>query len=249
MIIVVNKHTHIPTENDFYIGRGSPLGNPYTSIQGKQTKAQFICNTREESISNFYNYIIEKILIKDVLICNELNKIWKAVKAGKTVNLVCYCVPKSCHGNIIKNIIESKINKHKTYKGEILILEKNQIAVVGTNTQGRHGKGFALICNQKYGLPYGIARGLHGQSYGIVTKDLTKKIHPSRTPDQIKEEIKGLYECARLNPHLNFKVPYNCSSANLNFYSAQEMADFFKSFEIPLNIEFEEEFYKLIVKV
>jgi hypothetical protein len=32
MITVVNKYKHTPTENDVYIGRGSALGNPFTSI-------------------------------------------------------------------------------------------------------------------------------------------------------------------------------------------------------------------------
>lgn len=111
MINVVNKHTHTPTLNDILICRGTPLGNPYTSIQGYKTKAEFICNTREESLSNFYSYILDKIASKDKVICNELNRIWKIANAGGEVNLVCYCVPKPCHGNIIKNIIESKIKK------------------------------------------------------------------------------------------------------------------------------------------
>lgn len=31
MIKVVNKHKHESTDNDIYIGRGSPLGNKYSS--------------------------------------------------------------------------------------------------------------------------------------------------------------------------------------------------------------------------
>ena len=108
MITVVNKHKHISTDNDVYIGRGSALGNPYTSIKGKKTKAKVVCNSREESIKSFDIYIRQKISEKDKKICDELNRIYKMVKEGD-VNLVCFCKPKSCHGDIIKKIIEEKL--------------------------------------------------------------------------------------------------------------------------------------------
>lgn len=102
MIAVVNKYKHTPTENDVYIGRGSVLGNPFTSIKTGKTKAEFICNSREESVKNFREYIEEKIARKDKKICDELNRIYKMPQ----VNLVCFCKPKSCHGDIIKTLIE-----------------------------------------------------------------------------------------------------------------------------------------------
>lgn len=111
MIRIVNKRTHKPTKNDFYIGRGSPLGNPYTS-KNSPTKADFTCDTPEQSVTLFEEYLIKKIKNKDVKICNELNKIWKSAKKGD-VNLVCYCAkinePFICHGNIVKKIIEQKL--------------------------------------------------------------------------------------------------------------------------------------------
>lgn len=108
MITIVNKHTHKPTVNDFYIGRGSPLGNPYTSMKTK-TKAQFRCETREESVNQYEKYILEKVRIKDKQICDMLNKIYLAAKQKKDVYLVCFCAPKLCHGNVIKKIIEKKL--------------------------------------------------------------------------------------------------------------------------------------------
>lgn len=38
-----------------------------------------------------------------------------------------------------------------TYEGKIEFLEPNQIFVFGSNTQGRHGAGAALIAKQKFG--------------------------------------------------------------------------------------------------
>lgn len=111
MITVVNKHKHTPSTNDIYVGRGSILGNPYTSIQHKETKAEFVCSSPQESLTKFHEYFREKIITKDKKICDELNRIWKIAKLGQQVNLVCYCAPKPCHANIIKKIIEEKIIK------------------------------------------------------------------------------------------------------------------------------------------
>ena len=104
MITVVNKYKHIPTENDVYIGRGSVLGNPFTSIKDKVTKAEFICEDREQSIESFREYLKLKISQKDRKICDELNRIYKM----KEVNLICFCKPKSCHGDVIKEVISAK---------------------------------------------------------------------------------------------------------------------------------------------
>lgn len=135
----------------------------------------------------------------------------------------------------------------KTYKGEISELKSNQIFVFGSNTQGRHGKGSALIAKNKFGAKNGQSSGLQGQSYAIITKDLTKKIHPSISKKFIIEQIKDLYEYAVKNEDKEFLIAYS-NSKNLNYYSPQDMANMFSSFDIPINIIFEENFSKLLKK-
>lgn len=108
MIKVVNKYRHEVSDNDVYIGRGSPLGNPFTSQPLGKTKANTQCTTREESINNFREYIKEKIKNKDITVCNELNRLYKQALT-KDLNLVCFCSPLSCHGDVIKEIIDEKI--------------------------------------------------------------------------------------------------------------------------------------------
>lgn len=136
----------------------------------------------------------------------------------------------------------------KTYKGEATKLKPNQIFVFGSNTQGRHGRGSALCAKQNFGAKYGQAYGLQGQSYAIVTKDLTKYKHPSITSDHIIEQIKKLYLFAEENPNLEFIVAYSGSGSNLNSYTNQELADIFSCTEIPNNIIFEKEFSNLLKK-
>lgn len=109
MIKVVNKYKHEPSNNDVYIGRGSPLGNPFTgSKKVENTKAAFQCSSREEAIEKYEKYLRLAIYENESYICNEMNRIWKMAKNGD-VNLVCFCKPKPCHGDIIKKIIEEKL--------------------------------------------------------------------------------------------------------------------------------------------
>jgi len=133
----------------------------------------------------------------------------------------------------------------KTYKGNILKLKPNQIFVFGSNTQGRHGKGAALKAKERFGAIYGQAYGLQGQSYAIVTKDLTTYKHPSISSEHIINQIKKLYLFAEENRNLEFLVAYSGTKINLNGYSNQEMFDMFFTLEPPKNIVFEYEFSKL----
>lgn len=69
---------------DIYIGRPSKWGNPFEI--GKD-------GTREEVIEKFRNYILNSDLLYDIM---ELD--------GKILG--CWCSPKACHGDVLKEIIE-----------------------------------------------------------------------------------------------------------------------------------------------
>jgi hypothetical protein len=109
-IEVVNKYRHPPTSSDVYIGRGSVLGNPFTgSRRIEKTKAQFQCESRESAIEAYQAYLLRKIQSRDPAVCRELNRIFLKAKQ-EIVYLVCYCAPKRCHGDVIRQIIEDKLN-------------------------------------------------------------------------------------------------------------------------------------------
>ena len=136
--------------------------------------------------------------------------------------------------------------KRKTYSGFVTYLHDNQIFVFGSNTQGRHGKGAALTARVKFGAIYGNPEGIQGKSFAIITKDLTKKAHPSRTTAQIISQINKLYEYATLHPDKEFIIAYKCGDNNLNAYSSEDMAKMFASRDIPENIVFDKLFYELV---
>lgn len=136
--------------------------------------------------------------------------------------------------------------KRKTYSGFVTYLHDNQIFVFGSNTQGRHGKGAALTAKVKFGAIYGNPEGIQGKSFAIITKDLTKSTHPSRTTAQIINQIDKLYKYATLHPDKEFIVAYKCGDNNLNGYISNDMAKMFASIVIPQNIVFDKLFYELV---
>ena len=104
-------------------------------------------------------------------------------------------------------------------------LEKNQVFVFGSNTQGRHGKGAALTAITKFGAIYGQSKGLQGQSYAIVTKELRSNYNPV-TLDEIKQGVDNFIQFTKDNTHLTFfVVEIGC---NLAYFTVEEIAPLFK---------------------
>ena len=89
-IIIVNKHHGKSGE---YIGRGSPLGNPF--IIGTH-------GTREQVIAKYAFWLQEQIDKGNQIVLNELNRLGNKAIDEKGLALQCFCYPKPCHGEVIK---------------------------------------------------------------------------------------------------------------------------------------------------
>jgi len=109
-ITVVRKGAPVaPGATRIYVGRGSPLGNPFTHRDG--TTAPHQVGTREEAVSNFATYLKEKLAQKDERIRKALNQIALAAKNGKQVELECYCAPHACHADVLAQVIAERLNQ------------------------------------------------------------------------------------------------------------------------------------------
>lgn len=86
MKILNKRHYKKLPYNSIYIGRPSKWGNPF--IIGKD-------GDREEVILKYKEYLFNSGLIDDI---HEIE--------GK--DLVCWCSPLPCHGDILKEILEYK---------------------------------------------------------------------------------------------------------------------------------------------
>ena len=77
-------------------------------------------------------------------------------------------------------------------------LEKNEIFVFGSNLEGAHGGGAALMAYRKFGAVWGQGVGLQGQSYAIPTMQ--------GGVETIAPYVDEFIDFARQHPELTFLV-------------------------------------------
>jgi len=81
------------------------------------------------------------------------------------------------------------------------------VFVFGSNLQGRHGNGAALLAKTRFGAIPGVASGPQGSAYAIPTKS-----KPTRRPEDvlplevIAREIDRFIAYAAQRPHVRFFV-------------------------------------------
>lgn len=105
-IRVVAKHAHAPTSCDVYIGRGSPLGNPFSHKKG--TKADFVVESRDAAIQHYWAWLDQRIAERDPTVMRALADVYDRAKFGN-VNLVCFCAPLKCHGEVIAEVVSKHL--------------------------------------------------------------------------------------------------------------------------------------------
>lgn len=99
------------------IYRPNILGNPFTHIKDKQTKAQYVVNTREEAIERYSHYFDVKYA-SDLNFKKAVDAIYELYKSGAKLYLECYCHPQRCHGDIIAEKLQQRLIKEKLKKYE-----------------------------------------------------------------------------------------------------------------------------------
>ena len=163
------------------------------------------------------------------------------------------------------------MSERKYWSGKkITALKENQIFVFGSNPKGSHGAGAAKTAIDNFGAIKGKGRGLMGQSYGLVTKNLKwdvgfyeketgitydKGDYKSVSPEQISDNVKELYECARNNPDKEFlivyqndKWPNGQGKKSLNgYYPLETLGFLMDNKEVPDNIVFHDS-YKIEIE-
>lgn len=152
------------------------------------------------------------------------------------------------------------MNRYRFWKGDkITSMTGDNIFVYGANPEFRNGRGSARDARQFGAKPFGGGRGIVGNTYGLVTKNLKPGFYERETgityekagyrsvsPEQISANIEDLYACARNNPEKKFFIAYKNEGSNLNGYSPKEMWDLFtKNKKVPGNIRFHNSFKSL----
>ena len=146
-------------------------------------------------------------------------------------------------------IQESTTTEREYTPENITSLNPNEVFVFGSNAEGAHGKGAALIAKQKFGAIQGQAEGLQGQSYAIITKK-DWRVEKSSTLTEIGNGIMKFVSFASRNPDKKFYVTKIASS--LAGYTIPEIKNLWKQvnevwehdmfYDIPNNIILPKEF-------
>lgn len=89
-IRIVNKHHG---ETGEYIGRGSPLGNPFAIDINKGWD-------RQRVIDLYQVWLTHRIVNKDPVVMKELYRLKELMSKGQ-LKLQCFCKPQACHGDVI----------------------------------------------------------------------------------------------------------------------------------------------------
>ena len=114
--------------------------------------------------------------------------------------------------------MDSNMDQKRVTPERITQLEENEIFVFGSNLEGAHGGGAALLAWRKFGAIWGQGVGLQGQSYGIPTMQ--------GGVETIKPYVDEFIAFAKQHPELTFLVTrIGCGIAG---FTNEEISPLFK---------------------
>ena len=105
-INIHNKRVSNPVDG-VYIGRPSVLGNPFSHLKG--TLADYSVSSRDEAVDRYETWLRSEIKTNKVVI-KEMRKLYKKFVDSGHLDLVCWCYPARCHGDVFKKLILEKYN-------------------------------------------------------------------------------------------------------------------------------------------
>lgn len=103
-ITILNKH-HLKCDDPtaIYIGRGSPLGNPYPVAE----------HGRDPAIELYKVWLDEQMKAGNLAVLTQLDRIANEVIDRGEAKLLCFCKPAHCHGDHIANVVLDKVREYK----------------------------------------------------------------------------------------------------------------------------------------
>src|SRR5690348_106670 len=113
-VVVVNRHTYSGPQDStyFYIGRGTPLGNPWSDKQN--TAALYRVETPQQAISKYNDWLAAQIEKGEGPVFNALQQLKALAARGEQLKLACSCSPELCHGNVVKATVELLIHNDRS---------------------------------------------------------------------------------------------------------------------------------------
>ena len=78
--------------NSEYVGRPSPLGNPFVMTREE---------ARDEVCDKYARWFDAQVAAQNDRVMNELRRLWRVGTTSGVLRLACYCAPKRCHAETI----------------------------------------------------------------------------------------------------------------------------------------------------
>ena len=95
-ITIINKHTSVVPPDAVYIGRPSPLGNPF--VLGRD-------GDRAAVIASYRHWLWKQVQAgqqgQDNAAYKELQRLAQLLQQQGVLTLVCWCSPLPCHGDVL----------------------------------------------------------------------------------------------------------------------------------------------------
>jgi hypothetical protein len=76
----------------FYVGRPTPLGNPYRLIKEEE---------REQVVARYATWLEHQVRRGNPEVIRALEELYRSLKRQGEVTLICFCAPRRCHGEVI----------------------------------------------------------------------------------------------------------------------------------------------------
>jgi len=84
-----------------YVGRPSPLGNPFTAAE----------DGRDAAIARFKDWLNLQWSSNNRRVCDEIIRLKTLLIKEESIKLMCWCSPKPCHADVIAKAVINLANK------------------------------------------------------------------------------------------------------------------------------------------
>ena len=81
-----------------YVARPSPLGNPW--ILDDERNRNRVCDL-------YATWLDKQVQLKNEVVIREIDRLRRLHEERGDLTLVCFCVPKRCHAEAIKALLEA----------------------------------------------------------------------------------------------------------------------------------------------
>ena len=94
------RFNYIGHYNHHYRLPSSPIQNPFViGVDGD----------RETTLQKYRDWLCQKLYIDDSPQRREIIRLWIEAREKGSLTLGCWCAPKACHGDVVKELLEQHL--------------------------------------------------------------------------------------------------------------------------------------------